>query len=65
MSIQQAAHLAVHENEFESRRLAWKQFSPFYFAFNKTNYARYVGVLHNIDLTIPRCQTDSERAKMA
>ena len=54
MSIQQAAHLAVKENDFESRRLASKQFLPFYFAFNKTTSARYasyyVGVLDNIDL---------------
>lgn len=57
MNIQQAAHLAVEENDFESRHLAWKQFLPFYFALNKTNYARYasyyVGVLNNIDLLYP------------
>lgn len=57
MSIQQAAHLAVQENDFEVRHSAWKQFLPLYFALNKTNYARYasyyVGVLENIDLLYP------------
>ena len=57
MSIQQAAHLAVQENDFEVRHSAWKQFLPFYVALNITNYARcasyYVGILDNIDLLYP------------
>ena len=52
-----AAHLAVQENNFESIHLDCKQFLPFYFALNKTNYAYYanyyVGILDNIDLLYP------------
>ena len=57
MSIQEEAHLAAQENDFEVRLCAWKQFLPLYFAINKTNYAGYgsyyVGVLENIDLLFP------------
>ena len=54
---QRRAHLAVQENDFNSRYAAWKQFLPMYFALNKPNYARYasyyVGVLENIDVLYP------------
>ncbi len=54
---QRRAHLAVQENDFNSRYAAWKQFLPMYFALNKPNYARYasyyVGVLENIEVLYP------------
>ena len=41
MQIQNLIHIAVQENDFELRLTGWKYFLPFYFALNKTNYARY------------------------
>ena len=41
MRMQHVIHTAVQENNFEARLCAWKYFIPFYFAFNKINYARY------------------------
>ena len=41
MRIQHVIHTAVQENDFHARRAAWDYFIPLYFAFNKTNYARY------------------------
>ena len=41
MRMQHFIHTAVQENEFNLRFHAWKYFIPFYFALNKTNYARY------------------------
>ena len=41
MRMQHVIHTAVQENNFEARLYAWEYFIPFYFVFNKTNYARY------------------------
>jgi hypothetical protein len=41
MECQRTAHLAVQENDFVQRLLAWKLFLPMYFVLNKQNYARY------------------------
>ena len=41
MRIQHKIHTAVQTNNFEMRMQAWDEMLPFYFAFNKTNYARY------------------------
>ena len=41
MRMQHVIHTAVQENDFDARFAAWKYFIPLYFAFNKTNYARY------------------------
>lgn len=39
--MQHVIHTAVQENDYEMRLKAWEYFIPFYFALNKTNYARY------------------------
>ena len=39
--VQHYAHTAVQENNFQLRLYAWQFFLPYYFALNKTNYARY------------------------
>ena len=41
MRIRSFGQLAVHQNGIESLICVWKVFIPFYFAMNKTNYARY------------------------
>ena len=41
MRAQHYAHTAVQENNFDLRLFAWQYFLPFYFALDKTNYARY------------------------
>ena len=41
MKIQHIAHTAVHENDLDMKIFAWEQMLPFYFSFNKVNYARY------------------------
>ena len=41
MRVQHYAHTAVQENNFDLRLFAWQYFLPFYFALDKTNYARY------------------------
>ena len=41
MRMQSFGQLAVHQNDIESLICVWKLFIPFYFAMNKTNYARY------------------------
>ena len=41
MRMQSFEQLAVHQNDIESLICVWKVFVPFYFAMNKTNYARY------------------------
>ena len=38
---QHEIHIAVQENNFNQRIRAWDYFLPFYFATNKSNYARY------------------------
>ena len=35
------AHIAVQSNNFDLRLFAWKFMIPFFFVFNKINYARY------------------------
>jgi len=39
--MQHIIHTSVEENNFDVHLAAWKYFIPFYFSFNKTNYARY------------------------
>lgn len=41
MRMQHLTHLAIQENDFFVRLAGWQYFIPFYFALNKTNYARY------------------------
>lgn len=41
MRWQQQAKTAVQTNDFEMRLDAWNKMLPYYFTFNKTNYARY------------------------
>ena len=41
MRMQHVIHRAAQENNFEARLYVWEYFIPFYFVFNKTNYARY------------------------
>ena len=39
--LQHQIHTAVQTNDFDMRLEAWNKMLPYYFAFNKTNYARY------------------------
>ena len=41
MKQQHALHISVQENNLEQRLHAWQYFLPYYFAMNKSNYARY------------------------
>lgn len=41
MKVQHIIHTAVQENDYELRLYAWQYFIPYYFAFDKQNYARY------------------------
>ena len=41
MKVQHLAYTAVQENDFNMRVLAREKILPFYFYFNKINYARY------------------------
>ena len=41
MNMQHLAHTAVQENNFDFKVLSWEFMLPFYFYFNKLNYARY------------------------
>ena len=41
MRIQHQAHTAVQTNNFQMRLDAWERVLPYYFIFNKMNYARY------------------------
>ena len=41
MKLQHQIHTAVQTNDFEMRLDTWERMLPYYFAFNKTNYARY------------------------
>ena len=41
VKIQHLAHTAIQENDFEMKVFAWQSMLPFYFYFNKLNYARY------------------------
>ena len=57
METQNMIHLAIQENNLEMLIYSWKLILPWYFALNKTNYARYGSVyfnnLVNIDLIYP------------
>ena len=57
MKYQHMAHTAVQENDLEMRILAWESMLPYYFYFNKTNYARYgtyyVEQLHHMETLYP------------
>lgn len=57
MRIQHMIHTAVQTNNFEMRLQAWDEMLPFYFAFNKTNYAIYglwyVQIMKEVDLRYP------------
>ena len=39
--MQSFGQLVVNQDDIESLICVWKVFIPFYFAMNKTNYARY------------------------
>ena len=41
VKIQHLAHTAIQENDFEMMVFTWQSMLPFYFYFNKLNYARY------------------------
>ena len=41
MMLQHHIHTAVQTNDFDMRSDAWDRMLSMYFAFNKTNYARY------------------------
>ena len=57
MEHQHLARTAVQENDYHARLYCWEYFLKFYFALNKTNYARYgsfyTNVLRNINLQYP------------
>lgn len=57
MRIQHQIHLAVQTNDFGMRLDAWERMLPFYFTFDKTNYARYgtwyVETLKNLEIRYP------------
>ena len=57
IEVQQLAHRAVQENNLDLRTACWKFFVPFYFAMDKTNYARYgahyVAVLERMEQLYP------------
>ena len=50
-------HTSVQENNFEMRLFAWENLLPYYFVFNKQNYARYgsyyVETLKQLDKRYP------------
>ena len=53
-------HTAVQGNNYELRIEGWRRMMPFFFALNKTNYARYGAYymlqLQNLDITHPGCK---------
>ncbi|KAG1711251.1 hypothetical protein GQR58_002553 [Nymphon striatum] len=57
MRIQHQIHTSVQTNDFDMRLDSWERMLPMYFAFNKTNYARYgtwyVQTLKEIDDRYP------------
>jgi len=57
MRIQHQIHTSVQTNDFDMRLDSWEKMLPMYFAFNKTNYARYgtwyVQTLKEIDDRYP------------
>ena len=57
MRLQNQAHAAIQTNDFEMRLNAWQRALPYYFIFNKINYARYgsycIQVLKEIESKYP------------
>ena len=57
MGLQHKIRNAVQTNNFDLRLDAWNKMLPYYFAFNKTNYARYgtwhVQTMKDIDERYP------------
>ena len=57
MRFQHQIHIAVQENDFNQRLHAWEYFIPYYFATNKSNYARYgsfyLQTMKSIDILYP------------
>ena len=53
-------HTAVQGNNYELRIEGWRRMMPFFFALNKTNYARYGAYymlqLQTLDITHPGCK---------
>ena len=53
-------HTAVQGNNYELCIEGWRRMMPFFFALNKTNYARYGAYymlqLQNLDITHPGCK---------
>ena len=41
MKLQHVTHPAVRENDFSIKQFVWEQRLPFFFYFNKKNYASY------------------------
>ena len=39
--MQHSIHTSVQENDSDLRLCGWSYFIPYYFALNKTDYARY------------------------
>ena len=57
MRLQHQGHAAIQTNDFEMHLNAWQRVLPYYFIFNKMNYARYgsyyVQVLKEIESNYP------------
>ena len=57
LRVQHCIHTAVQENDFDLRLFGWEYFVPYYFAFNKMNYARYgsyyLEMMKSIDTLYP------------
>ena len=45
MRNQNMIHLAIQENDFDSRLYAWQEMLPLYFATSQVNYARYGSIM--------------------
>ena len=61
MRNQNMIHLAVQENDFDSRLYVWQEMLPLYFATSQVNYARYgsyyAEMLKNLDQSHPGLRT--------
>ena len=57
MRLQHQGHAAIQTNDFEMRSDAWERVLPYYFVFNKMNYARcgsyYIQVLKQSESKYP------------
>ena len=66
---QHCMHLAVQENNVQVRTSSWQYFNPFFFMFNKINYARYgsyyVEILCDLENLYPGLQQLLERKGMS